>query len=195
MARPKAFDEKTVLNQAVLLFSRQGYEATSVQDLVDRLGINRASLYDTFGDKYALYRQALDEYRQCSQQTVCQLLDQSLPVIDLLSDLLNSVIDDIVGNADQGGCFMVNAAVELATHDPEIARIVSENQQTLVGRFTTLIERGQQEGAITTDHAAPDLSQFLYNTISGLRVLGKMQSERSVLQRIATVAISSLQKN
>lgn len=194
MARPKAFDEKAVLNQAVLLFSSQGYEATSVQDLVDRLGINRASLYDTYGDKYALYRQALDEYKQCSQQNVCQLLDQSRPTIELIRELLDGIINEIVSDPDQKGCFMVNAAIELASHDTEIARIVSENQRVVVGRFTGLIERGQREGDITTGHAAGDLSQFLYNTISGLRVLGKMQSGQSALQGIAVVAISSLRK-
>ncbi|GAB2585195.1 TetR/AcrR family transcriptional regulator [Spirosoma areae] len=192
MARPKAFDEKVVLNQAVDLFCRRGYEATSVQDLVDELGINRASLYDTYGDKYALYRQALEQYRQCSQQTIYQLLDQSRPVIDLLHDFLEGTVNDIISDSAQKGCFMVNAAIELAPHDTEIARLVAQNQQTMVDKFAELIERGQREGDITTRHPAGDLSQFIFNTVSGLRVLGKMQSPAATLQAIVGVVISSL---
>lgn len=193
MARPKAFDEQVVLNQAVDLFCGRGYEATSVQDLVDGLGINRASLYDTYGDKHALYRQALEQYQQCSQATIHQLLNQSRPAIDLLHDLLEGVVNDILSDPVQKGCFMVNASIELAAHDAEIARIVAQNQQTLVSKFTELIERGQREGDITSKHAAGDLSQFIFNTVSGLRVLGKMQSPAASLESVVRVAISSLQ--
>ena len=193
MPRPKAFDEKVVLNQAVDLFCSRGYEATSVQDLVDELGINRASLYDTYGDKYALYRQALEEYGQFSRQNVCRLIDQSRPVVNLIRELLDGIVCDILSDPTQKGCFMVNATIELAPHETEIASITAENQRILVNRFTELMERGQREGDITTKHPANDLAQFMYNTISGLRVFGKMQPSTATLQGIVRVAISSLQ--
>ena len=193
MPRPKAFDEKVVLNQAVDLFCSRGYEATSIQDLVNELGINRASLYDTYGDKHTLYRQALEQYGQFSRQNVCQLLDQPRPVPDLLRDLLNGIVNDIISDPAQKGCFMVNATIELAPHDSEIAKITARNQQVLVDRFTKLIERGQQEGNITTKHPAGDLSQFIYNTISGLRVFAKIHPPMATLQGIVTITINSLQ--
>ncbi len=56
--RHKAFDPSTVLNEAVDVFWTQGYEATSVQDLVDHMGINRFSMYDTFGNKHELFMSA-----------------------------------------------------------------------------------------------------------------------------------------
>ena len=62
MARPREFDEGAVVDAAVLCFWRQGYEATSVKDLVERTGITAASLYNAFGDKRGIYRKALDHY-------------------------------------------------------------------------------------------------------------------------------------
>ena len=64
MARHKAFNREEVLDRAIEVFWAHGYEATSIQELVDSMGINRGSLYDTFGDKHRLFLEALDRYEQ-----------------------------------------------------------------------------------------------------------------------------------
>lgn len=192
MARPRAFDEETVLDRAVNLFWHRGYEATSVQDLVDGLGINRASLYDSFGDKYALYRKALDRYRQTHQAGLCTLLTTDQPAIEVLQTLFDQTIQATVDDPDHKGCFMVNSAIELAPHDPEVAKVVADNQRVFEETLATLIERGQHEGTITRGHSAPNLARFVFNTINGLKVLGKVQPKRDSLTAVVTVAMASL---
>src|ERR1700730_2144482 len=76
MARQKEFDRDEVLHKAMEVFWSRGYEASSIQDLVKRMGINRQSLYDTFGDKHTLYLQALDRYREVEGRKIVELLEQ-----------------------------------------------------------------------------------------------------------------------
>ncbi len=192
MARPRAFDEDVVLDRALNLFWHRGYEATSMQNLVDALGINRASLYDSFGDKYQLYRRVLDRYRQQNQAFVQALFDQPKPAIDLVQALFDRAIDESVADCDCKGCFLVNSAVELAPHDTDIAQLVIDNQTGFVARFQQLIERGQQEGSVTTAQPATDLALFLYNTYTGIKVLGKSKTDRVALESVVTVAMRVL---
>ncbi|CCH55130.1 putative HTH-type transcriptional regulator yezE [Fibrisoma limi BUZ 3] len=193
MARPKAFDEEAVLQKAVNLFWCRGYEATSVQDLVDCLGINRASLYDTYGDKYELYVKALERYRDTGQSGLCQNMDKSRPALDLLRDLFTEGIQNSLADPDQKGCFMVNSAVELAAHDETIGRIVADNQRAFEARLQQVIERGQQEGTINRVHSAASLATFLFNTYTGIKVLARTRPEPTALYGVMNIAMSALQ--
>lgn len=192
MARPKAFDEEAVLNKAVKLFWCRGYEATSVQDLVDGLGVNRASLYDTYGDKHTLYVRALERYRAAEQTDLRQHLSQQKPALALLRDLFTNGVQASLNDPDHKGCFMVNSAIELAPHDEAIARLVADNQRVFTGWLAQLIKRGQQEGDISRMHTADDLAAFLFNTYTGLKVLGKTRPDPAALRSIVAVAMSTL---
>jgi TetR/AcrR family transcriptional regulator, transcriptional repressor for nem operon len=192
MPRPRVFDEDTVLDRALDLFWHQGYEATSMQQLVDALGINRASLYDTFSDKYTLYRRALDRYRQRSQSVVCGLLSQNRPAPELLREFLDGAVTDSVTDCQGKGCFCVNAAVELAPHDPDVARLVNANQQTVETALETLLRRGQAEGHISPGHDPAHLARFVYNTLTGLKTTGKSNRDEAALRSIVTVTMSLL---
>ncbi len=192
MARPRVFDEETVLDRAVNLFWCRGYEATSVQDLVDGLGINRASLYDSFGDKYALYRKALDRYRQTHQAGLCTLLTTDQPAIDILQTLFDQTIAATVDDPDHKGCFMVNSAIELAPHDPAVVQVVADNQRVFEQNLTQLIERGQREGNIRATFPADHLARFVFNTLNGLKVLGKVQPEQNSLMAVVRVTMETL---
>src|SRR5687768_16430305 len=117
MGRPKAFDRDDVLDRAMELFWQRGYEATSIGDLVDHLGVGRQSLYDTFGDKYALYREALDHYRD--HHGVPGGLDALLagPVRRAVRDMLEFVIERVmIGKS----CMLVAAASERCPLDTEV---------------------------------------------------------------------------
>lgn len=193
MARPKAFDEETVLEKAVNLFWCRGYEATSIQDLVDGLGINRASLYDTYGDKHELYVKALERYRDAEQTGLCHHLEQSKPAIDLLREMFTGGIQSSLADPDHKGCFMVNSAIELAAHDETIGRIVADNQRTFEARLQQVIERGQQEGSINRMHSAASLATFLFNTYTGIKVLARTRPKPAALYAVMNVAMSTLQ--
>lgn len=192
MARPKAFDEDITLGKAIDLFWCQGYEATSMQQLVDGLGINRASLYDTYGDKYTLYVKALERYRQSSLTSLCTLLDQPRSARALLTDLLDNVLREILDDPDHKGCFMVNSAIELAPHNPDIAKIVSANQRLFEDRLQAVIARGQADNDISHRHPAADLARFVFNTINGLKVVGRSNPDEAALRSVVAVAMATL---
>src|SRR3954464_11387329 len=109
MARPKEFDREEALNRAMEVFWSRGYEAASVGELVKRMGINRQSLYDTFGDKHSLYLQALDRYREVEGAKLFELLERPGPVKRALRHLFRSVVERSLDDEERRGCFMGNA--------------------------------------------------------------------------------------
>src|ERR1700733_563742 len=117
MARTKDFDETQVLAKAIKLFWQKGYNGTSMQDLVDALGISRSSLYDTFGDKHQLYIKALESYEQAETAKRNKALDKSIPARTAIRQLLDYTLQDLISDKQHKGCFLTNAAVENAALD------------------------------------------------------------------------------
>src|SRR5262249_21353703 len=130
MARIKAFDPEAVLDRAMLLFWRQGYEATSVQDLVDALGIGRGSLYATFGDKHALFLAALDRYSEMVFAALLPPLQADGSSRDALQQMFSRVLDLATAPSHPPGCLMTNTLAELGLRDTEVAeRLVANFEQ------------------------------------------------------------------
>src|ERR1051326_3516607 len=112
MARHKEFDREEALQKAMEVFWERGYEATSIQDLVEQMGINRQSLYDTFGDKHALYLAALDHYREVEGGKMFKLLERQGSVKKTLRKLFGGVVECSVGGGHRRGWFLGNAMSE-----------------------------------------------------------------------------------
>ena len=129
MARTKDFDEDEVLAKAIKLFWQKGYNGTSMQDLVDGLGISRSSIYDTFGDKHKLYLKALCTYRQSQVNIRNQILNAPVPAKTAIRQLMDLTIDQMIRDKQHKGCFLINSAVETAPHDKETNTIVCQNDQ------------------------------------------------------------------
>jgi TetR/AcrR family transcriptional regulator, transcriptional repressor for nem operon len=125
MARPREFDEETVLDAAMRCFWDRGYQATSVRDLVDKTGITGASLYNAFGDKRALYRKALDRYVDRSIADRLQRCAKLAPR-KAIGAFLAEILKRSLGDREHKGCLLVNAAVEVALHDPEFQEEIAD---------------------------------------------------------------------
>lgn len=192
MPRTKQFDEEQVLEKAVELFWRQGYHATSIQDVVDNLSINRASLYDTYGDKRTLYIKSLKRYRTDETQAIVRLLQAPGNALDKIRNLLEQRVQAILSDGAHRGCFIVNTAVELVNHDAEIARIAFDNQQEVEMALRQIIREGQAAGQITTRHDAVALAQYLVSNFNGLQVMGKINPDKNVLENIARITLETL---
>ena len=150
MARTKDFDENEVLTKAVHLFWRNGYNGTSMQDLVDGLGISRSSLYDTYGDKHTLFIKALESYRESVTNKMCDIVTNGISARDAIKQLLEITTLTLVGDGEHKGCFMTNAAIEVAPHDKEVSDMICQNDQQIESAFTKAIEKGQTSGEIST---------------------------------------------
>src|SRR6201986_4496734 len=114
MARHKEFDRDEALQKAMEVFWSRGYEAASIQDLVEHMGINRQSLYDTFGDKHSLFLQALDRYREVEGRKLFGLLEQSGSVKRALRQGFEVVVEGSLGGGERRWCCVGNATSELA---------------------------------------------------------------------------------
>lgn len=192
MARTKVFNEEEVLNKAVQLFWEKGFNGTSAQDLVDVLGISRSSLYDTYGDKNRLFISSLLQYRKLFAGSMIQMIANSTNYRKTITDIFAYILKDSLHEKCSKGCFMVNSAIELASHDEEVLKIVQANNLDIENALTDLIHKGQEEGQFSKEHTARSMARFLFNTVSGLRVASKSGTEKKVFDDIVKVALSAL---
>ena len=107
MARTKDFDENEVLTKAIQLFWYKGYNGTSMQDLVDSLGISRSSLYDTYTDKHTLFVKALESYQNAGAAQIQAIIGASQSAKETVKQLLEFVASELLDDEQQKGCFMV----------------------------------------------------------------------------------------
>lgn len=165
MARSCNFCKEEKLEQAMNLFWQKGYEGTSVADLVEHLGINRFSLYNSFGDKLTLYRDALRRYLYTRGLTGLEALEAD----DADMDALINLVEEFAAKQkdQQFGCFMQNALLERCVEDDEVRRLGNELFEGLEQAFCKVIARYQ------TQARAAELAAFLVMQLQGIRVLGK----------------------
>jgi TetR/AcrR family transcriptional repressor of nem operon len=192
MARTKDFDESEVLEKAIKLFWQKGYNGTSMQDLVDGLGISRSSIYDTFGDKHQLYLKALCTYRQKQLIIRDQILHASVPAKAALRQLMDLTIDSMIRDKQHKGCFLVNSAVENASHDKETNAIVCENDREIENAFYEVIKRGQTNGEIASKQEPRALARFVFNNIVGIQVTAKSATDKAAFYDIVNLTMSVL---
>lgn len=172
-------------------FWAKGYEATSIQDLVDCMGINRGSLYDTFGDKRRLFLEALDQYGTGAILRTDSLRGDGNPR-ELLAEFLYVFMQKQVADPIRRGCFMTNAAVELSARDDECAARVREFFAELETILKELIARGQREGVFKSRQDPGHLASFFVCVMQGLRVIGKVTPEEEKLRPMVEVALTVL---
>ncbi|MFG2844819.1 TetR/AcrR family transcriptional regulator [Kitasatospora sp. NPDC048296] len=172
MARTKEFDPDAALQAALELFWRRGYEATSMADLVEGLGIARASIYATFGSKRELYLRALERYSEQQDPDRLNDLSQPGPVLPAVRALVRRYAE--AGEEDRKrGCFVTNTAVELAPHDPAAARRVEASLDHLETALTSALLRARAQGELPADREPRALARMLVVLMQGIRVVGK----------------------
>jgi TetR/AcrR family transcriptional regulator, transcriptional repressor for nem operon len=191
MARPREFDEATVLEAAMNCFWAQGFEQTSVRDLTERMGITGASLYNAFGDKRSLYRQAFIQYlAQTVRDRVARL--EKLPPALAIRTFFDEIIDRSVDDEQRRGCMLVNAALELAPYDPEFQKLVVEEMMFIETFFRRCVAAGQKDGSMIGRRPADEMARMLLSVLLGIRVLARSRPQREVLEGAAHGALSLL---
>jgi len=192
MARSKAFDPDLALRKAMQLFWRQGYEATSVDDLVHAMGVNRASLYATFGDKRTLFRLALERYIATVLAPRLDATESTSSALAGLRGLLGELVAFAAGDPQRRGCLAVNAACELAGRDPEVTALLKGQAEALEVLLARVIARAQANGELPRGRDPTALARLLASVIDGLRVRSKLAPDRAALESIAETAMAAL---
>ena len=192
MPRVKLFDENEVLTKAMNLFWKQGYSATSVQDLVSCLGINRASLYDTFGDKEQLFKKSFELYRQSSIKNLTAFFQNYPKVKEGFSALFDMAIQEAVSDKESKGCFVVNTTTELIPNDESLLNILEANKQDIQTLFYEYFKKGKEQGQLTRSQDLKSLAVLFYTLYNGIRVVSKIRPNKKELSTSVQVALSLL---
>jgi TetR/AcrR family transcriptional repressor of nem operon len=187
----KQFNEEEALGKALEAFWAHGYEATSMQELVDCTGVNRGSLYATYGDKRAIFLAALNQYDDARRRMLSEFESRYTPkeAIRKVFEAFTTSVNEQGGNR---GCLITNTALELAAHDEEIRGIVAAAQKDVESFFARMIRKGRASGEIG-DHVKPsDAARGLLGSLLGLLVLVRSRPERLLLQSIVDDAVRRL---
>ncbi|MGQ7890382.1 TetR/AcrR family transcriptional regulator [Paenibacillus sp. WC2504] len=178
MARQREFDEGKALDAAMLLFWGKGFEATSLSDLTSRMGIQRPSIYATFGDKKGLFEAALRKYTSSHAVYVRTNLQNSSSVKEAFRTFFENMVAKEYEKSPNWGCFCINSMVELAPHDEKFEILTREHQMYLSVIFQETIERGLSSGELDGGINAKGLAQTLVVSLIGLTVFMKSRPDR-----------------
>ena len=193
MARQKEFDREVVLAKAMETFWQYGYEGTSIQDLLNSMGINRGSLYDTFGDKRSLFLEAIAHYEATIVQQILKTLAAPNASKQAIIDYFNQVVDRIISDKQRRGCLLTNTAVELCAHDPDTAQRVTDDLKRVEGAFYMALSRAKTLGELSLDADIQAIASFLTFSLQGLRVMSRVNPSRETLQAVVRVILSVLE--
>ncbi|MFD8691406.1 TetR/AcrR family transcriptional regulator [Streptomyces sp. NPDC059651] len=192
MARTKEFDPDAALQSALELFWRRGYEATSVADLVEHLGIGRASIYATFGGKNELYLKAMDRYAEMRDPLLLAELSQAGPALPAVRAVVRRFAEEAASPDGVNGCFVTNTAAELAPHDPAAARRVEISWERLEAPLHSALVRAQAQGELPGDRDPRALARMLLVLMQGIRVVGKASNDPARVRDAAEQALALL---
>jgi TetR/AcrR family transcriptional repressor of nem operon len=187
MARPKEFDQERALRKAIRLFSQQGFAATSTDDLMRVMEIGRQSMYDTFGDKRALFLKALEMYVMESVHAINAELEKPSPTLITVQNALVTFAErDDLSSAE--GCMGLNAISEFGQRDAEVTRITRNAGRTQRQTLMRVLERAKRQGELGSDSDLDSMADFFESTLAGIRMAAKGGKSRRALRNIALFA-------
>lgn len=193
LGRPRDFDETEVLAQATDLFWRQGYDSTSLCDLLDHMGISRQSLYNTFGGKEQLFQRAIEHYvetRMAPALAGMEAPDADLRTIERHFDLMAR--ETTAPGAPRKGCLMVNTLVEMANQDSAVAVEMKRFAARLEKALLHALRGAEQAGQLKADLVLRDAAKFLATAIHGMMVVCKAGASRKQQEASAQFALDAV---
>jgi TetR/AcrR family transcriptional regulator, transcriptional repressor for nem operon len=192
MPRPRRFEEQDVVDRAMELFWKQGYEATSVADLTAGLGVHPGSLYRTFGDKHALFVRALARYRETQAQALAPTLLEGGPVLPRIRAVLVGFIELAAKQEKPQGCLAANSVGELLPGDADVARGVAGVLSDVEDGFLQGLRAAASQGEIADDLDLPGWAATLTMLTQGLQVVAKVDPDPCRLIQGVDAALAAL---
>ena len=188
MARPRSFEIDEALDSAIELFWDRGYEATSMADLMEAMGLQKGSIYKAWKDKRALFLAALRRYLDQGYQGL-QALATGEPraALAALFEHFKTAC-----TRSKRGCFAMNTTVELGPHDARVVKLLAAHHARVVELFADVIRRGQDAGVFRTDRRARDLAQFVFLVITGMLTRSRETLSTDEARRAADLALDTL---
>ena len=192
LGRPKEFDRKEALQKAMEAFWAKGYDGTSVSYLLEAMGINRGSMYDTFGDKRSLFLEAIGHYRQTVAAPLIETLNGAGSPLGNIRKTLYEFAE--LAASDGGrGCLVTNTTVEIAPQDAEIAKAMKSALIAVEEAFRKALSRSVERGELGRRTDTRCLARFLANTLQGLVVLSKGKLGKQTRNDVIKVTMAALE--
>jgi len=195
MARPREFDREAVLDRAMVAFWSKGYEAASVDDLVNLMGIQRGSLYGAFGDKRTLFFAALERYQQVVARELFEALEAPGSGLQAIRRFFRLRVASALDRRRPPGCLMTNSAVELSGRDRGAGARVGSSLLKMEAAFRRALERARAAGELSPERDLRALARFLTSSAQGLSVMAKAFPERARLEDVVSVVLAALAPN
>ena len=194
VGRPRQFEHDKALGAAMGVFWVKGYEAASVQDLLDAMGINRGSMYDSFGDKHDLFIKAIEHYGRTIMAEVLDTLEADGSPLGNIRRLMHRWASTGTDRKQCRGCLLGNTVVELAPRDAQVARLAGSMLGKLEKSLQRALQRAVAAGELARNADTRALARFLTSTLQGIMVMAKAGAPPAALRDIAGVSLVALEQ-
>ncbi|PRX47057.1 TetR family transcriptional regulator [Prauserella shujinwangii] len=189
--RPRGFDEETILDRAVEVFWRHGYEGTSMSHLTDAMGINRPSLYATFGSKKQLFQRAFDRYLETKVAYLGDAFEQPTAYA-VIESFLRSNVDALTAGDHPRGCLSIQGGLACSPENAGISELLAAGRATTEDALAERLSRAVQDGDLPNEVDTRALARFVMVLSEGFAVHAAAGAERDDLQASVDVALRSV---
>jgi TetR/AcrR family transcriptional repressor of nem operon len=189
LAGVKQFDSDAVVDRAMILFWRDGYGATSIQDLEKATKLRRGSLYNAFGDKEGLFVAALKRYDATVGSSRIKQLSNPDPH-RAIEGFLNTLVDQMSEPGRPRGCLHTNTSLEIPSAPDAVLRIIAERTSAIEAALYTVLQRAKKQGILDRAANVRALARFYLGVAKGITVLHKVYGNTAMLRDIIKVAMS-----
>ncbi len=195
MARPVEFDENKVLTNAMEQFWREGYEASSVQKLLDCTGINRGTLYNSFGDKDTFFKSCVDHYNKVVEtQIAASLKNSKLGPWEAIEAYFDETVLNVTNKHRSMGCLLVNSVCESINYDKEMRKVVRGSLATIRKALLARLKEAHKNRKVKKGVSAEFAADVLMNSLHGMRVNSRDGKAPKQLKELVKFTVSSLKK-
>ncbi|MBE9583283.1 TetR/AcrR family transcriptional regulator [Mucilaginibacter sp. JRF] len=189
MPRNKEFDYDEKLVTARDLFWKNGYNATTLNDLVDGMKINRSSLYLTYGNKHDLFLKSLNNYIQKKDKQYRQAADRGTDALSAIRNIIHSVLESALKD---NNCLFTNTVFELGTTDKEVRAILANQTSNAVTLFEELLNKAKERGELQTERSIPALANFLVSGLVSIYNTHILFGDEKLTRQTAEILISTV---
>jgi len=192
MARNRQFDERQALVAAMLVFWEKGYEATSIQDLEDAMGLRRTSIYNAFGNKRALFERVMACYKESVMAALFADMDGAPDIREGVRRLLNGALNIHFDEANPGGCLVVLSLLESGQHDAQSKASMQQAIHDLKQALQSRLNRAKKAGELAAGLDAAATATTIATTMTGMMVMGKANFTRAALKKTINQVVGLL---
>lgn len=192
LGRPREFDPEAALNAALALFWKRGYEPASVADLCQAMGIKAPSLYATFGNKAALFLEALRYYENKYWREPTARFMAEPDIFKAVEDYFNEACAILLAPDTPCGCMLTLAAVNISEEETEIIEAVRQMRMETKRMFAERLRKAIADRQIPADTDVPSLAGLLNTVLEGLSLQARDNIFQSELKAMAAYAVRML---